>query len=58
MGDKNRIIRAKDKKISDPEFETLLKISPEKLRHNLSPFFTRPAYQYTKSEVGSVSDIR
>lgn len=53
MGDKNRIIRVKDKKFSDPEFEKLLRDSDNgKLRHDLSPFFTRPAYVYTKAAVG------
>lgn len=54
MGDKHSIPKAKDKKFSDPEFEVLLRIKPEKLKHHLNPFFTRPAYKYTKAEVGGV----
>ena len=54
MGDAHRIPKATDKKYSDPEFEVLLKIAPYKLKHNLSPFFTRPTYQYTKAEVGGI----
>ena len=54
MGDRHRIPKATDKKHSDPEFEVLLKIAPNKLKHNLNPFFTRPAYQYTKAEVGGI----
>lgn len=52
MGDLHKVIKAKDKKFSDPEFEALLRIEPTKLSRNLSSFFTRPAYQYTKAEVG------
>ena len=55
MGDRHRIPKLKDKKFSDPEFEVLLRIEPNKLKHNLSPFFTRPAYQYTKAEVGGIN---
>lgn len=54
MGDLHRIIRAKDKKFSDPEFELLLKIEPNKLGHKLSKAFTRPAYAHTKTEVGGI----
>ena len=52
MGDLHRIIKAKNKKYSDPEFELLLKVNPKRLSHKLSPFFTRPVYQYTSAEVG------
>ena len=52
MGDLHRVIKAKDKKFSDPEFEVRLRIEPTKLSRNLSSFFTRPAYQYTKAEIG------
>ena len=58
MGDLHRIVRAKDKKFSDPGFEQLLRIDPQKLKHNLSLFFIRPAYQYTKAEVGGVPNLR
>ena len=57
MGDLQRVIKAKDKQFSDPEFEALLRIEPTKLSRNLSPFFTRPAYQSTKAEVGCVPDL-
>jgi hypothetical protein len=52
MGDLHRIVKAKNKKRSDPEFEYLLTTNPEKLSRKLSPFFTRPVYAYTKAEVG------
>lgn len=53
MGSLHRIIKAKDKKFSDPEFTKLLRDSDTgKLNHDLSPFFTRPLYAYTKAEVG------
>ena len=55
MGDAHRIPKAKDKKFSDPEFEVLLRIKPNRLKHNLSLFFTRPAYQYTVAEVGGIN---
>lgn len=54
MGDIHRIPKAKDKKHSDPEFELLLRIDPHKLKYDRNPFFVRPAYQYTKSEVGGI----
>lgn len=54
MGDTHRIPKAKDKKYSDPEFELLLRIDPHKLKYDRNPFFVRPAYQYTKSEVGGI----
>lgn len=57
MGDRNRIVKTKDKKFSDPGFEQLLRIDPQKLKHNLSPFFVRPLYQYTKAEVGRVPNL-
>ena len=52
MGDMHRIPRCKDKKHSDTDFEYLLKVDPNKLSHNLSSFFTRPVYAYTKASVG------
>ena len=55
MGDYHKIPKCRDKKFSDPEFEMLLRVSPDKLKHKLSPFHTRPAYQYTKSEVGEIT---
>ena len=55
MGDKHRIPRCADKSYSDPEFERTLRDSDKgRLKHNLSPFFTRPAYQYTKVAVGGI----
>lgn len=54
MGDMHRIPRCKDKPYSDPCFEKLLSMPVEKLKHKLSSFHTRPAYQYTKAEVGAV----
>lgn len=54
MGDTHRIPRCMDKKYSDPEFAGLLLIDPCKLNHNLSPFYTRPAYAYTKAAVGGL----
>lgn len=54
MGDTHRIPRSKDKKHSDPEFELLLRIDPHKLKRDRSLFFVRPAYQYTKAEVGGI----
>lgn len=59
MGDKNRIPRCANKPYSDPEFERTLRDSDNgKLKHNLSPFFVRPLYQYTKAEVGRVPNLR
>ena len=52
MGDKHRIVKSKDRKFSDSSVETLLRVDPNKLGHDLSPFFTRPVYQYTKAECG------
>ena len=53
MGDKNRIARGKERKFSDPEFERLLRDSDKgRLKHELSPFFTRPVFAYTKAAVG------
>lgn len=57
MGDYHKIPKCRDKKFSDPEFEMLLRVSPDKLKHNLSPFHTRPAYSYTKAEVGRVPNV-
>lgn len=54
MGNYHQIPKCKDKKFSDPEFERLLRTDPDKIPHNLSSFHTRPAYAYTKSEVGGV----
>ena len=56
MGDRHRIPKVTDKKYSDPEFEKLLRVDPYTLKHNLSPFFTRPAYVYTKAAVGGITD--
>lgn len=58
MGDLHKIVKAKDKKFSDPGFEQLLRMNPEKISKYRSPFFSRPAYQYTKAEVGDVSNLR
>lgn len=55
MGDLHRVIKARDRKFSDPEFEKLLSINPERLSNKLSPFFTRPAYQHTKAETGEIA---
>ena len=52
MGDVHRIPRSKDKAYSDPCFEGLLTIEIDRLSKKLSPFFTRPAYAYTKQEIG------
>lgn len=57
MGDYHKIPKCRDKKFSDPEFEMLLRVSPDKLKHKLSPFHTRPAYSYTKAEVGRVPNV-
>ena len=54
MGDLHKLIKAKDKKFSDPEFEFLLMCDVSKLSRDLSPFYTRPAYAYTKAEVGGI----
>jgi len=54
MGDVYRIPRSMDKKFSDACFEALLRINPSDLSRNLSSFYTRPAYQYTKAEVGGL----
>ena len=54
MGDVHRIMRVKDKKFSDPEFEFILRCDVSKLSRDLSPFYTRPAYAYTKAEVGGI----
>ena len=53
MGDLHRIIKARNKKFSDPEFEKVLRDSDSgRLSHDLSAFFTRPVYAYTKASVG------
>ncbi len=52
MGDLHRVIKARDKKFSDPEFEKLMRINPANLKHELNPSFTRPAYAYTSAEAG------
>lgn len=54
MGDVHRIPRSKDKKFSDPCFEKLLSMDIEKLPTKRSSFYIRPAYQYTKAEVGGL----
>ena len=56
MGDLHRVIKARDRKFSDPEVEKLLRIKPEDIRlksHEIS-FFTRPAYYGTKAQVKDV----
>ena len=58
MGDVHRIPKSTERKFSDPGFEQLLRIEPQKLKHNLSPFFVRPLYQYTKAEVGRVPNLQ
>ncbi len=53
MGDKHRIARD----FSDPAFVKLLGDADRgKLKHNLSPFLTRPAYAYTSAAVGGIGD--
>ena len=54
MGDRHRIPRSTDKKYSDPEFEKLLSIDPNRLSRDYSRFFTSPAYAHTKAEVGEI----
>jgi hypothetical protein len=54
MGDLHRIPRNSDRTYSDTCFAQLLSIDPVKLKHDLSSFHTRPAYAYTKAEVGAV----
>ena len=54
MGDLHRIIKSRNKKFGDPDFEFLLRIDPKNLSHNLSPFFKRPAYGGTKVAVGEI----
>lgn len=56
MGDAHRILRSKDKKYSDPCFERLLSCVPNTLSHNLSSFYTRPAYSHTHAAVGGIRD--
>lgn len=56
MGDIHRIPKAKDKKFSDPCFEGLLHVDLEKLSHKLSPFYIRPAYDYTHAAVGGIGN--
>ena len=57
MGDVHRIPRSRDRSYSDPEFAKLLSVNPDRLCHKLSPFFTRPAYSYTKAAVGGIKDV-
>ncbi len=45
------------KSYSDPEFIRLLyDMDQDRVYHNLKPAFTRPAYAYTKSEVGGIGN--
>lgn len=55
MGDAHRIPKSTDKKYSDPCFEQLLRVDPKFLPRNNNPFFTRPAYAYTKAAVGGIN---
>ena len=57
MGDVHRIPRSRDRSYSDPEFARLLSVDPNKLGQHLNPFFTRPAYSYTKAAVGGIKDV-
>ena len=57
MGDRHRIPKSTDKKYSDSCFEQLLRVDPKFLPRNNNPFFSRPAYQYTKAEVGRVQNV-
>lgn len=55
MGDVNRIT----KPFHDFEFEKLMRaMDTGKFKCKTSSFFERPVYQYTKAEVGHVSNIR
>ena len=63
MGGLQKVISAKvTKQFSDPEVEYLLRCNPDRLNRNLSPFYTRPLYAYTKAQVGGreneLSNIR
>lgn len=52
MGDAHRI----SKEYHDAEFEKLLRhMDTGKIGHNLSEYFIRPAYQYTKAECKGLS---
>ena len=54
MGDRNRIC----KEHLDPEVVKVFSgIDSGKIKHNLSSFFVRPLYQYTKAEVGRVPNV-
>ena len=54
MGDRHRITKDFD----DSSFVKLLgDIDRNRVKHNLSHFFTRPAYQYTKAEVGAIDGV-
>lgn len=50
MGNTRRI----SKEMHDAEFYKLLRINPANLPKNLKPDHIRPAYQYTKAEVGGI----
>lgn len=40
----------------DPEVVRIFSaMDAGKLKHNLSPFFTRPLYQHTSAEVGGIT---
>ncbi len=53
MGDKNKIC----KDWNDPSFAKLLRdMEKGKVNKNLSSFYTRPVYAYTKAKVGDIGD--
>lgn len=53
MGDKNKLVH----NFNSNELENILYAAEHgKLNHNLSPFFTRPAYSGTKASVGGVGE--
>lgn len=54
MGDLHRIPRNSDRTYSDPCFTQLLTMDVNRLPKKRSAFHTRPAYAYTKAEVGAV----
>lgn len=50
MGDRNRI----HKEMHDSEFYKIVRTDPAKLAKDLKPDHIRPAYQYTRAEVGGI----
>ena len=53
MGDRSRLT----KQFTDNTFEKLMRDADTgKLKHNLSPFYTRPAYSYTIASVGGIKN--